>query len=127
VALIIARVAERFNLRVIVPINMVMTMSGSIATQQHKLGQFKQTAAAPRVAVRVSRRQQPVTRAILTTIPRVPEQPGNSSNSGGSPGSLRVMSLISSLVDIEVSLFYIFTTSQRISGAACAIVGPAWP
>ncbi|WIA40570.1 hypothetical protein OEZ86_013911 [Tetradesmus obliquus] len=94
---------------------MMMTMSNSIQTRQHKLGQFKQAAAAaaPRVVARSSRRQQPITQAILTTIPRVSERSGDSSDSGRSAGSLRVMSLISSLVDIEAQVQQFETVAGR--------------
>jgi hypothetical protein len=78
-------------------------MNKSFKTQQQQRVQFKQAAAVPRVALRNSRRQQPVTKALLTTIPRVADR-SSGSNDSGSSGSLRVMSLISSLVDIEVSI-----------------------
>lgn len=108
-----------------------MTMSNSIQTRQHKLGQFKQAAAAaaPRVVARSSRRQQPITQAILTTIPRVSERSGDSSDSGRSAGSLRVMSLISSLVDIEVSALYGPNSNKtgkqlRMPPCSCVAVTP---
>lgn len=84
---------------------MSATLSKSFKSQQQQqLGRCKQAAAVPRVAVRNSKRQQPVIKAVLTTIPRVAER-SSGSNDSDSMGSLRVMSLISSLVDIEVCVF----------------------
>jgi hypothetical protein len=110
---------------------MSVTMNKSFKTQQQQQQQrvqFKQAAALPRVAVRSSRRQQPVTKALLTTIPRVADR-SSGSNDSGSSGNLRVMSLISSLVDIEVSILCFvdpFTAGECLctQGQRCLAVTP---
>jgi hypothetical protein len=99
-------------------------MSNSFKTR-HQLGQFKQgaAAAAPRAVVRFGRRQQPVTQALLSTISRAGDRSGDSADSGRSAGSLRVMSLISSLVDIEVSALCAHLLSQPFVAASHAALG----
>ncbi|KAF6258206.1 hypothetical protein COO60DRAFT_1520094 [Scenedesmus sp. NREL 46B-D3] len=92
---------------------MSATLSKSCKSQQQQqLGRCKQAAAVPRVAVRNSKRQQPVIKAVLTTIPRVAER-SSGSNDSDSMGSLRVMSLISSLVDIEAQVQQFETVAGR--------------